>query len=125
MDLTSTQEVAAAVERFGGRYLRRVFTSREIEDCSAGTATVSARSLAARFAAKEATFKVLRPGDGHPPWTDVEVRRSAAGSCTIHLTGSARRLAAARGIGRVAVALTHEGPMAAAVVVATCRGGHR
>ena len=123
VDLTSTEEVTRAVERFGERYLRRVFTPREIKDCRARTAAITARSLAARFAAKEATFKVLRLRDVRPPWTDVEVQRSSTGSCTICLTGSARQLAAAQGVDHIAVSLTHEGPMAAAIVVATCHRG--
>ena len=51
----------------------------------------------------------------------MEVRRHADGWCTIALTGHAAALADRAGIGELAVSLTHEGDVAAAVVVALCR----
>lgn len=74
-------------------------------------------SLAARFAAKEAVVKVLRPSADRPEWRSIEVHRMAAGWCEIRLTGRAAALAEAEGITEFAVSLTHEPPVAAAVVV--------
>ena len=78
---------------------------------------VRAASLAARFAAKEATIKVLRPEGHQPDWRSVEVRRDPNGWCTLALTGHAAALAEQAGIADLAVSLTHEGDVAAAVVV--------
>jgi holo-[acyl-carrier protein] synthase len=120
MDLVDVEEVAASVDRFGGRYLNRVFTSHEIASCP-GVPAVAAAGLAARFAAKEATIKVLRP-DGHQPdWRTMEVRRDPGGWCSMLLTGHAAVLADRAGIDEMTVSLTHQESVAGAVVVALCR----
>jgi holo-[acyl-carrier protein] synthase len=118
-DLVVVDEVAESVARFGQRYLGRIYTAHEVS-CCAGTAAVTAAGLAARFAAKEAMVKVLRPVAHQPDWRSIEVRREAGGWCSLRLTGEAARMADEQGISNVAVSLTHEGGMAAAVVVAVC-----
>ena len=116
-DLTSVTDVAASIDRFGERYLGRIFTDHERASCT-GVPSVSAAGLAARFAAKEAAIKILRPTDVRPAWRSIEVRRAASGACDLHLTGAAAQLAAEQGITDLAVSLTHEGDLAAAVVIA-------
>jgi holo-[acyl-carrier protein] synthase len=118
VDLTRVADVAESVAHFGDRYLRRIYTDHEIASCAGSPVVVAAR-LAARFAAKEAAVKVLRPTGARPAWRDIEVRRAPDGACDLHLTGYAARLAEEAGINDVAVSLTHEGEMAAAVVIAT------
>ena len=82
---------------------------------------VDPERLAARFAAKEATLKVLRPRDGGVPWSAIEVRRDPGGWVEIELTGGRRRARRGGGRGRPRVSLTHEGGFAAAVVIAELR----
>jgi holo-[acyl-carrier protein] synthase len=117
-DLTRVSDVAGSVARFGDRYLRRIFTDHELASCG-GRPEVLASGLAARFAAKEAVVKILRPDDVRPEWRSIEVRRDGAGACDLRLTGLAAALAAEAGIDELAVSLTHEGDLAAAVVIAT------
>lgn len=117
VDLVAVPDVAASMEHFGERYLRRVFTCQELEDCSAG-GHYSTASLAARFAAKEATIKVLEPTEVRPDWRAIEICRAPHGACTLTLRASAATLAAERGIASLSVSLTHEDDLAAAVVVA-------
>jgi holo-[acyl-carrier protein] synthase len=119
-DLVAVEHVAESVARFGDRYVGRIYTEHEVS-CCRGTPAVTAAGLAARFAAKEAMVKVLRPVDHQPDWRSIEVRRDPAGWCTMRLTDGAARLARQQGISNVAVSLTHEAGMAAAVVVAVCR----
>ena len=121
-DVVSVHQVEESVARFGPRYLERVYTQHELES-SVGRPPVRAASLAARFAAKEATIKVLRPTGHQPDWRSVEVRRHADGWCTMALSGHAATLADQAGIAELAVSLTHEGDVAAAVVVALCGPG--
>ncbi|MFI5041294.1 MAG: holo-ACP synthase [Acidimicrobiales bacterium] len=121
VDLVRIDDVAEAVEHFGERYIDRIFTGHEQACCPASQPTRAA-GLAARFAAKEATIKVLRPDGFQPSWTSIEVHRADAGWCEIHLTDGAAALAAARGITSLSVSLTHEAGMAAAVVVGLCEG---
>jgi holo-[acyl-carrier protein] synthase len=56
-----------------------------------------------------------------PAWRDIEVHRDAGGWTGIQLSGLAADLAAEAGIEQVAVSLTHEEPLAAALVVGVCR----
>jgi holo-[acyl-carrier protein] synthase len=122
IDLMSVAAVEDSIRVHAGRYLRRVYTSRELRDCASAGGAPDARRLAARFAAKEAALKVLRAGDEAVPWQAVGVRADRFGRPSIELTGAARELALRRGIEGLDVSLTHEGPFAAAVVVARVRG---
>ena len=118
-DLVPIEHVAESVARFGDRYVGRVYTEHEVSCCQ-GTPSVVAAGLAARFAAKEATIKVLRPAENQPDWRSIEIRRDPAGWCSVHLSDGAAAMAREQGITNMAVSLTHEAGMAAAVVVAVC-----
>jgi len=135
VDLVTVADVVESAGRFGDRYLTRIFTDHELASClgqppppgqawSSGAPLPwpAARSLAARFAAKEAALKVLRPPGPRPPWRTIEVRRAPDGGCDLVLTGEAARLAAASGLCDLAVSLTHEAGLACAVVVAIAQG---
>jgi holo-[acyl-carrier protein] synthase len=132
IDLVRVSTVRDAIAAHGERYLRRVYTAREIEDCrTAGV--VDPLRLAARFAAKEATMKALRVADQAIPWPSIEVVRDPAGYADLALHGRAGELADAQGIAALSVSLTHEEEYASAVVAAEItrapvqaeRGDHR
>jgi holo-[acyl-carrier protein] synthase len=118
IDVVSVSEVEAAAARFGDRYEQALFTEDERGDAPpAGRSR--AEALAARFAAKEAAIKVLRPAPGgEPRWRDVEVARHPHGWCQIRLRGRAASLAQQAGLRGWSVSLTHHADMAAAVVAA-------
>jgi holo-[acyl-carrier protein] synthase len=127
VDLVPVVDVADSVRRYGERYLSRVFTPHEVDCCRRAdprnhrrSRGYSAESLAARFAAKEATVKVLRPSGPRPDPRSIEVRRADGGLCEIHLSGPAALLAADAGIERLQVRITHESMVAVAVVVGRC-----
>jgi holo-[acyl-carrier protein] synthase len=82
---------------------------------------VATERLAARFAAKEATLKVLRAGDEGISLRAIEVRRDPGGWVDLELTGPAAALAAEAGLSGFAVSLTHDGGYASAVVLAELR----
>lgn len=115
-DLTSVPEVRAAIATHGDRYLQRVYHPAELADAQGDP-----RRLAARFAAKEAVLKVLRPDDDAVPWNQIRVRRHPSGWTDLVLSGRAAERARAIGVEEWAVSLTHEGDLAAAVVVASTR----
>ena len=116
IDLVRVSRIAASVRHFGNRFLRRVFTDSELE-CATSSKAETHRRLAARFAAKEATIKVLSPQDHGLGWRSIEVRQAPSGACELVLHGAARRLALRRGIVALALSLSHEDGYAAAVVV--------
>jgi holo-[acyl-carrier protein] synthase len=121
LDLTLVADVADAVTRFGARYVERIYTEHERTSC-VGEPDVVAAGLAARFAAKEAAIKVLRPRQDPPAWRDIEVRRQPGGACSLRFTGRAAELADAAGIEATSLSMTHEAGLAAAVVVACTDG---
>ena len=119
IDLVDVEEVAATLDsELGTRYLSRIYTSREVEDCRRGNEVDPAR-LAGRFAAKEAAMKALRVGDRPVSWREVEVQRAADGAPELVLRGTAAALAAEAGLSQFALSLTHERTYASAIVVAT------
>ena len=121
IDLMSVADVEESVRVHAERYLRRVYTSRELRDCAKPGGTFDARRLAARFAAKEAALKVLRNADDPIPWHEIGVHSDVHGAPALELAGAAARAAARRGVEELSVSLTHEGPFAAAIVVATIK----
>lgn len=121
IDLVATVSVEEALQAaHGPRYLERVYTEREIADCRTA-AGIDPERLAARFAAKEATLKVLPAGNEGLALTAIEVRREPSGRVHVQLSGRAAELATESGVIELAASLTHEGGFAAAVVVAELR----
>jgi len=119
VDVVSVSAVEHSIARFGERYLQHVFSEAEQHDC-VGSARHQAEGLAARFAAKEAAIKVLRPEGIAGLWTSIEVSRLPSGATSLKLSGVASELADDAGISTFAVSLAHEGDVAVAVVLATC-----
>ncbi len=116
-DLTEIARVRRSVERFGSRFLDRIYTPGEIAYCL--RKKDAAESLAARFAAKEAGAKALGTGISRGvSWQEFEVRREPSGKPSLWLSGRAAELAAELGINRLSLSLTHTRDLAMAVVIA-------
>lgn len=122
VDLVRVADVSTSMARFGDRYAERVFTDGERAYCVADEAHTAER-FAARFAAKEAAMKVLRPSpqDGIS-WRSIEVRRLPEGACEITLHDAALALARRAGVSELSVSMSHEGEYAMATVVANVVG---
>ena len=110
-------DVAHAIERYGERYTRRIFTAREEEYCRRDPHLASQR-FAVRFAAKEATTKLLRVETDTLLWRSIEVRRHAEGWCDVVLHGDVSALADTQGVTGLALSMSHEGEYAMATVIA-------
>ena len=121
VDLVSVARMRESIEKVGARFLRRVFTKREIAYCSQSEASAAER-FAARFAAKEAALKVLRIESA---WMEllpsIEVVRAPGGWCDLALKGDALTAARHRGVTHWSLSLSHEGNAAIAVVLAEIR----
>jgi holo-[acyl-carrier protein] synthase len=111
VDLVEIPRIAAVLQRFGDRFLQRVYTPREIAYCRG-----RAPQLAARFAAKEAVMKALGTGTRGVGWREVEVTRKRTGEPEIVLHGRAAERARNLGIGRIAISLSHSRDFAIASV---------
>jgi len=121
VDIVETARIRSSMERFGDRFLRRVFTDGEREYC--GAMPAPERHYAARFAAKEAVSKAFGTGIGkHVGWRDVEVKRKESGEPFVELHGAAEELAGREGIVRVLISLSHSDHYAVANTVLIGRG---
>lgn len=112
VDMIETERVAQSVTRFGDRFLKRVYTERELAYCDGRIA-----SLAVRWAAKEATAKALGTGIGDVSWREIEVINQANQRPSIQLHGAAAALAEELGLSGFAVSLSHTKEYAIAFVV--------
>lgn len=115
LDATDIHRIAEVVERYGSRFLQRIFTDGEIAYCT--RRREPAIHLAGRFAAKEATMKAL--GTGHSQgvlWRDIEVVRRA-GPPQLRLHGGAARRMAAIGGHSTLLTITHSDDLALAHVL--------
>ncbi len=117
IDLVTVDSVRDSIQTHAEHYLQRIYTERELQDCRTSSG-VDPERLAARFAAKEATLKVLRPDGVGIPWDTIEVRRHPAGWVELELSGPAAELAAQAGVTELALSIAHEGGFATAVVIA-------
>ncbi len=116
-DLIEVARIEASIRRFGDRFLQRVFTEAEVAYCLRKRAS-AAESFAARFAAKEAGAKALGTGISRGvSWREIEVQRQPGEAPTLHWSGRAADRAAAMGVRRASVSLTHSRSAAMAVVV--------
>ena len=114
IDAVEIARVAAIYERFGERFLLRVYTDRE-----ATRYRGRINELAARFAAKEAVSKALGTGLHGISWRDVEVLPDHRGKPLVFLYDRASRRAEELGLREFAISLTHTNELAMAFVVAS------
>jgi holo-[acyl-carrier protein] synthase len=113
VDLVDIARIRDAIERHGERFVARIFTETEQRE-SGGRYS----SLAARFAAKEATAKVLGCGIGVVGWLDIEIRGDENHAPHLRLHGEAGKLAKELGLSNWSVSLSHTDGQAIAFVVA-------
>ncbi len=116
IDLVEIGRIQKSVERYGKRFLDRVYTEAEQAYCL--RKKKAAESLAARFAAKEAGAKALGTGISFGVnWLEIEVIREASGRPTLRFHGRAAEIAARLGAVRAALSITHTAELAMASVV--------
>src|SRR5712671_2719060 len=116
VDISEVDRIAAAVKRFGDRFLHRVFTPAEVHYCM-GKPNAAER-LAARFAAKEAGMKAIGTGlRGGVTWQDVEVLRLPGQRPVLKFSGKAAEFAARLGCKRTHLSLSHTADQAIAHVI--------
>lgn len=121
-DLIDIRRIERTIQRFGDRFIDRIFTNGERQKSERRAARVE--SYARRFAAKEACSKALGTGFRQGVyWRDMEVVNLSSGKPTMHLTGGAlERLKSITPSGmttQIDVSLTDEPPTASAIVIIT------
>ncbi len=116
IDLVDCARIENSIERFGDRFLRRVFTEGEI--AYSQSMKFPARHLAARFAAKEALSKAFGTGIGKSMgWRDLDVRKKESGEPYVVLSGGAEKMAQERGVDKIWISLSHTEQTGMATVI--------
>jgi holo-[acyl-carrier protein] synthase len=116
VDLIEIERIAHSIERYGERFLRRIYTDHEIAYCTSKRS--SAESFAARFAAKEAGAKALGTGISRGvTWIEFQIARQPGGRPILELRGRAALLAQDLGVKTISLSLTHTGNLAMATVM--------
>jgi holo-[acyl-carrier protein] synthase len=113
VDLIDIERIERAMARHGDRFLRRFFTSQEIAFCAGRT-----RSLAGRFAVKEAVAKALGTGIGDFKWTDIEVVCDGRGKPELILHNNAWELSQKLGLTEWSISISHTDTHAIGLAVA-------
>jgi holo-[acyl-carrier protein] synthase len=116
IDLIEVARIRDALEKYGDRFARRIYTKVEIEYCS--TKKNAALHYAGRFAAKEAAFKAMERGwGGDISWTEIEVFNEPSGAPRLVFYGKALDLIQQKKVIRSYVTISHIEEHATAVVV--------
>jgi holo-[acyl-carrier protein] synthase len=116
LDVIEVARIQRTLDDFGDRFLRRVFTEKELE----GFRT-RVNELAGRFAVKEATSKALGTGIRGIRWKEMEVLTNRRGKPVLVLHGFAKDRASALGLTDFSVSITHSRTEALAIVVGVKR----
>ena len=112
VDMVENQRLESVIKKHGERFLKRIFTTRELRYCDNRVP-----SLAARWAAKEAMSKAFGTGIGDMAFKEIEIINDQRGKPNIMLHGQARRLALTLGFQKIEVSLSHTATYAIAFVV--------
>jgi holo-[acyl-carrier protein] synthase len=115
-DVQDIEDVQDSLATFGDRYLRKIFTASEINDCQGRN---QVHRLAARFAAKEAVIKAFAQPNMPFPWREIEVTRDGP-LPRLHLSGTLAERAQHQGWLSSSLSLSHADCHAMAVVVVAC-----
>jgi holo-[acyl-carrier protein] synthase len=116
VDLVECARIQHSLDRFGEKFLHRVFTDGEIEYSM--SMKFPARHLAARFAAKEAVSKAFGTGIGKAMgWRNIDIQKKTSGEPFLVFSGPAEELASKRGVTSALITLSHTDHHAVACVV--------
>jgi holo-[acyl-carrier protein] synthase len=116
IDLVEIKRIQRSIDRYGTRFLNRIYTAREQAYCL--RKRNAAESFAARFAAKEAGAKALGTGINHGVnWLEIEVVRERGARPMLQFYGRAAAFATHLGARRAALSITHTTDVAMASVV--------
>jgi holo-[acyl-carrier protein] synthase len=116
IDIAEVARIGAAIERFGRRFIERIYTEAEIRYCESKLNKLE--RFAGRFAAKEAAMKAIGTGwKLGVAWRDFEVRREPSGRPTIAFSGKAAEFAQRLGVRRASLSISHTAEQAIAQVI--------
>jgi holo-[acyl-carrier protein] synthase len=101
IDIIEIGRIELVVEKWGKRFLNRIYTEAELKICESRVP-----SLAARFAAKEAIMKVLGTGARGVNWREIEILADARGKPLVRLWGKAENRARELNLSEFSISLS-------------------
>ena len=117
VDIVEVARIETAIKRHGQRFLKRVFTEREIEYCL-GKGPAAGAYFAGKFAGKEAFVKAIGTGiAAGVRWRDVEILNDPAGKPYLAISGAAREKMEQLGARNAVVSISHTKNYAVAVAI--------
>lgn len=116
IDIIEIARIQRAIDHWGERFLRRVYTEPELR-----LYHKSPSSLAARFAGKEAVIKALDTQTKGISWQEIEILTEPSGKPLVHLYGKTQDQADGLGLAKLAISLSHSKEYAIAFVVGETR----
>lgn len=116
VDLASISRIGESIERYGDRFLRRVFHPCEVEFSQKRKKNIE--FLASCFAVKEAALKAIGdfPGRG-VDWSEIYITHEKTGKPVLHIEGRAGTICQEKGVRKTHLSISHDGDMAVAVVI--------
>ena len=116
-DIIRISRIQDSIQQLGETFLKRVYTDEEISYCESRR-MCKYQSYAARFAAKEATYKAISPITSEDiEWKDIEVKRNTNGKPYIQFYGKLKEIVEDKNIDSIDLSLSHDGDYAIATVV--------
>jgi len=112
VDIIEISRIEVVFNRWGKRFLHRVYTGPERELCCENP-----QALAVRFAGKEAVMKALGTGTRGVSWKEIEIIAMPTGQPLVHLYGQAQKISDELGLAGLAISLSHSKEYAVAFVV--------
>ena len=113
VDIIEIPRIKQVLDRYGQRFLNRVFTPDEIAYCRGRAA-----SQAGRVASKSGAKRAVGPGVRGVSWKDIEVIRADSGAPSLRLHGRAEKRAEWLQVGEMSLSISHSREYAVAFVVA-------
>ena len=115
IDIVKNSRIQNLIEKYGERFLKKIYTEAEIEYCQ--QKTNSAPSFAARFAAKEAVLKAIGTGMRSSSWQDIEVLNDELGKPEVKLFAKTESRADELGVSSIFLSISHEKEYSIAQIV--------
>jgi holo-[acyl-carrier protein] synthase len=112
VDIIEIGRIEIALERWGNRFIKRLYTETEIKICRGRS-----QKLSARFAGKEAVMKVLGTGRRGISWREIEILQDENHKPLVYLHGNAKLKAQELGIREIAISLSHSKEYAIALAI--------
>ena len=116
VDIIEIARIERVLERWGERFLHRIYTEPELKLCRKKPSR-----LATRFAGKEAVMKALGTGIKGVSWKEIGILAEPGGKPLVQLYGKAQKRANSLGLGKLAISLSDSMEYAIAFVVGEAR----